>query len=343
MKLKNLFILFTLFVMVPYETFGASTENGMSARLREYCQQLDGAFKKHGWGASRCEEFLWYHHRDSVLGTPITWTVFGDASDEEAASFKTKDVTIVMCGVHGDEITPVKFCYDLMYYLKEKFNNPVNLIPGGEFHNKVVLVSPLVNPDSFFSKKLTRTNAKGIDPNRNFPTKDWASEARQIWINKYNKDKRRNPGERANSEPEVVFQVNLINRYKPDKIVSVHAPLTLLDYDGPTIAADNGMDGKKAQDLLHKLSEDAKGYNIKDYPFFPGSLGNWAGQERSIPTYTLELPSSDARKNKEYWELFKFPMHRLITHSLRVAGEKNAPKASDSSELVKSEDFKPVN
>ena len=34
------------------------------------------------------------------------------------------------------------------------------------------------------------------------------------------------------SEQETYFQVNLIKRYMPSKIISVHAPLTIIDYDG---------------------------------------------------------------------------------------------------------------
>lgn len=291
-----------------------ATADGMTPAIKSYCEKLDASFKKFGWDKTQCEDFKWNHYRNSVLGDPLMWTVFGDVSDEDLPSFKDKDLTIVMCGVHGDEITPVKFCFDLMYYLRSAYAQPEL---AKEFKNKVVLISPLVNPDSFFKKKPTRINARGVDPNRNFPTKDWQTLARKLWLTKFRRDKRRNPGERANSEPEVIFQVNLIKRYNPDKIVSVHSPLTLLDYDGPSTVIANGMDGVKAHELLIQMSKDASGYNIKDYPFFPGSLGNWAGKERNIPTFTLELPSSDPSKNTEYWKLFKSAMHKVIVHNLR--------------------------
>ena len=66
-------------------------------------------------------------------------------------------------------------------------------------------------------------------------------------------------------EPEVIFQVNLIKRYKPNKIISVHAPLTIIDYDGPTRKNRNY---KKASQLLIQMSRKASGYRIKNYPFF---------------------------------------------------------------------------
>lgn len=141
-------------------------------------------------------------------------------------------------------------------------------------------------------------------------------DARRYWINSLKRDKRRNPGLNALSEPEVVFQVNLIKRYGPDKIISVHSPLTMLDYDGPD-KVSGIIDGSKAQELLIQMSKDASDYRIKNYPFFPGSLGNWAGKERNIPTYTLELPTSDPAKSTEYWRLFKSAMHNAILHDLK--------------------------
>lgn len=324
MKYRHLLIIFSSVLLHSSGIFATTAEaTELTPVLKTYCEKLDKSFKRFGWDKSQCETFSWEHHRSSVLGDPLMWTTFGDVSDEEQPSFKEKDVTIVMCGVHGDEITPVKFCFDLMYYLRDAYADPER---AKDFKNKVVLVAPLVNPDSYFKKKPTRTNARGVDVNRNFPTKDWQLEARQIWMSKFRKDKRRNPGTKALSEPEVVFQVNLIKRYSPDKIVSVHSPLTLLDYDGPSVPVTNGLDGNKAQELLIQMSKDASGYKIKDYPFFPGSLGNWAGQERNIPTFTLELPSSDPSKNEEYWKLFKSAMHNAIVHNIR----QNLAKADTS-------------
>jgi protein MpaA len=284
------------------------------AALKKFCSKLDERFKNYGWDQSQCESFNWIHVRTSVLGDPLVWTIFGDVSDEATPNFKDKDVTIIMCGVHGDEITPVKFCFDILYYFRDLYKDPE--AAKKEFKDKIVLIAPLVNPDSFFRKKPTRVNSRGVDVNRNFPTKDWMRDARKYWISKLHKDRRRNPGTVPLSEPEVVFQVNLIKRYKPDKIISVHSPLTMLDYDGPN-KISGIIDGNKAQELLIQMSKDASDYRIENYPFFPGSLGNWAGKERDIPTYTLELPTSDPSKSSEYWRLFKSAMHNAILHDLK--------------------------
>ena len=109
--------------------------------------------------------------------------------------------------------------------------------------------------------------------------------------------------------------MNLIKRYSPDKIVSVHAPLTILDYDGPE-EHGHGKHFHAANQLLVQMSKDASGYRIKNYPFFPGSLGNYAGNELGIPTYTLELPTSDNRKHREYWKLFQKAIYSAINKDM---------------------------
>lgn len=317
--IQNRFTFFAiLLIAIANFSIAASDENPkMTPALNSFCKKLDLRFKKYNWDASECQSYEWIHIRNSVLGDPLTWTVFGDASDEGKETFKKKDVSIIMCGVHGDEITPIKFCFDVMKYLKKVYNDPEQ---SKEFINKIVIVVPLVNPDSFFKANPTRVNARGVDINRNFPTKDWMKDARRLWISKLRKDKRRNPGMSASSEPEVVFQVNLIRRYGPDKIISVHSPLTMLDYDGPNTIVDGFVDGAKAQELLIQMSKDASDYKIENYPFFPGSLGNWAGKERDIPTYTLELPTSNPAKSAQYWKLFQSAIHKAIAHDLKENG-----------------------
>jgi len=281
--------------------------------VKKYCKKIDKRFLHWGWGRSYCDHFEWNHVRNSVKGDPLMWVAYGNEAEHKK---NHKDTTVIFCGVHGDEITPIKFCFDIMFHLEQV---KAGLIEGhDDLKNKMVIVSPITNPDSFFKRRATRTNARGIDINRNFPTKDWYKDAIRLWKTRYKKSKRRYPGKAPMTEPEVVYQVNLIRRYKANKIISVHAPLTLLDYDGPEHghAHDHGI-GLRANELLIQMSQKASGYKIKNYPFFPGSLGNWAGNERGIPTYTLELPTADNRNHKKYWALFKDAIHSAITSDFR--------------------------
>ena len=269
---------------------------------QKYCQKVDQKFHQYGWSKSNCLGYSWNWVRRSFWGNIIPWVVAGEPEDVDA------NTTIVLCGVHGDEITPIKFCYDIMEYVQTL---------GNELRGHRVVIAPLVAPDSFLKKYPTRTNARGVDVNRNFPTKDWDKDALRLWKSRYSSAKRRYPGKISKSEQETHFQINLINRYKPQKIISVHAPLTIIDYDGPESA--HGDKEHVAKSLLVQMSKRADGYKVKNYPFFPGSLGNWAGNERGIPTYTLELPTSDNRLHRKHWKKFKPAILYAITHNFNVA------------------------
>jgi protein MpaA len=294
--------------------------------VSKYCKKIDKYFRKYKWGKSQCEKHQWNHVRSSHWGTPIVWKVFGN---EEEIQLSKKNVTLILCGVHGDEITPVKFCFDI---LDDLHKNPK--LVG----DNLVVIAPVVSPDSFFKKYPTRTNGRGIDVNRNFPTRDWKKNAVKLWKSRYNKDKRRYPGKKALSEQETIFQVNLIKRYKPTKILSVHAPLTLIDYDGPELK-DSHSQG--AAQLLIQMSDKAGKYRINNYPFFTGSLGNWAGNERNIPTYTLELPNSDWNKTKRYYKTFRDAIHHAIDHDLNykthTKKSKNISEKTGKEKSVKNE------
>lgn len=270
-----------------------------SVKIKKYCAKMDRYFKKYRWGKSHCEKFSWNHVRNSYWGNPIPWFIFGN---EEEHIKKAKNSTMILCGVHGDEITPIKFCFDILNNLRK---NPEVI------KDNLIVIAPLVAPDSFFKKYPTRYNARGVDINRNFPTKDWHQKALKLWKHRYRKDKRRYPGKKPLSEQGTVFQVNLIKRYNPDKIISVHAPLSLIDYDGPS---DNHKKADFAKQLLVQMSDKSGKYKIKNYPFFPGSLGNWAGNERDIPTYTLELPNSDWTKTRKFFNMFKTAIYHAIEH-----------------------------
>ncbi len=140
---------------------------------------------------------------------------------------------------------------------------------------------PLVNPDGFQRRK--RRNARKVDINRNFPTKNWEVG---------NPRSRMFGGFKPASEPETKAVIRLIEQYKPDAIVTVHSinrNRFCNNFDGPGRA------------LARQMSRH-NGYPVTStigYPT-PGSFGTWAGVERGIPTITLELPSHHSARR--CWE-----------------------------------------
>ena len=176
--------------------------------------------------------------------------------------------TVLIIGVfHGEEPQGE---YLINKYLKENTLNTKNTL----------YFIPCLNPDGKSENK--RQNANGIDLNRNFPTKNW----RRIETPEYF------GGTMAGSEIETKFMIDIINNYKFDAILSIHAPFKIVNYDGP------------AQNLAKKISEFT-GYKVQadiGYPT-PGSFGNYAGVERNIPVITLELDENDS--NEHLWEINK--------------------------------------
>ncbi len=129
-----------------------------------------------------------------------------------------------------------------------------------------LLFIPCLNPDG---KALnSRTNSQGVDLNRNFPTKNWELTEKNEFFG----------GDNPASEIETRFLTEVIDRYMPELILTLHAPFKVVNYDGP------------AEEIAQKISEIIN-YPVEKsigYPT-PGSFGTYCGIEKNIPTITLEL------------------------------------------------------
>lgn len=135
-----------------------------------------------------------------------------------------------------------------------------------EGNDSNLLFIPCLNPDGMALK--TRVNANGVDLNRNFPTHNWVRTDRNKFFG----------GEEAGSEIETRFIIDVIEKYKPKLVLTLHTPYEIVNYDGD------------AKEISEKIAEIIK-YPVKSsigYPT-PGSFGTYAGVERKIPTITLEL------------------------------------------------------
>ena len=202
----------------------------------------------------------------TVQSRPI---VVKDFLPERDASQKPR--ILIMGGIHGDEYSSISIMFKWMALLGESNNK--------DFHWRF---APTVNPNGLLDGQAIRQNANGVDLNRNFPSDDWQDLAQDYWKNTTSRNPRRFPGDFPASEPEVQWVVEQINTFKPDVIVSVHAPYHLLDYDGPPEPPE-----KIGELHLHLLG------------VYPGSLGNYAGINLGIPVITMELPSAGIMPNND--------------------------------------------
>ena len=192
----------------------------------------------------------------SVEGRPIEMVRFGRGTSP----------VLVMAAIHGDEPTG-KFVADRL----------IERLTSDGAANVVVI--PCANPDGLDADR--RTNANGVDLNRNFPAANW----------KHTHPGRNFGGTAAVSEPETAALLEVFIAITPRLIISIHSMDKPCDnYDGPGEA-------------IARLMSRHNHYPVRDnigYPT-PGSLGSWAGIDRHIPIITLELPrhqaGEDAWKN----------------------------------------------
>lgn len=293
------YVLSLLVFLIKPNVYASLPAQGHLAQgsIDSWCHEVRAAVSKLNWKLEPCSPKLsWKSLGSSVEGRPLVYIEFGDPHAE--------NTTLIFSTVHGDEITPLYVGLQLVNWIQER-------LPELDQKTRVV-IAPLVNPDGFFHSPKTRMNARGVDVNRNFATKDWKERALVSWKKKFRSDPRRFPGHQPGSEPETRFQEALIHQVKPQKILSIHSPLNFLDYDGPsqlTLEQFPSDYAKSCERLKKTLNAISGGY-------YPGSLGNYAGQELGIPTVTLELPSADPKKAEKYWQQFLRGIKTVIHFSV---------------------------
>ena len=232
-----------------------SSAHSEPVSLRQSCLNQLKAYKsfyKDEALDSICDQVQQMDACSSVEGTPIFHM------DRVSQLEKPKKI-LVMSLIHGDE-TPAGA---LGRFWMERL---VKVNPRNSWR-----VIPVLNPDGVKGK--TRTNIHGVDLNRNFPTRDWATDAMKFWEKEGQKSARRYPGASAGEEPEVKCVMKQLESYQPDFVISIHTPLKVLDFDGPK--------------LKHPPAYSYLPW--KSLGNFPGSLGRYLWVERQVPVLTAEL------------------------------------------------------
>lgn len=191
----------------------------------------------------------------SPLGTPLeVWRPQGRCR------------MLIFAGIHGEEA-------ETTFALSRALRQLLDPSP----HCAVVLAA---NPDGLV--RGTRGNARGVELNRNFPTRDWQpnpvphrstlEDPRDVMLS---------PGPHPGSEPETQALIALIADLKPEVVISLHAPLACID-DANQSALGHWLAERTGMPLVADVG----------YPT-PGSFGTWGG-ENGVPVITYEFPLSNA-------------------------------------------------
>lgn len=170
-----------------------------------------------------------------------------------------KDVApyLFVGGVHGDEPEGVRLAEDFKMWLLNH-STP-------EDHPWILI--PCLNADGYHNKQ--RTNSRGVDLNRNFPSQDWTEALEK---NRYYS------GPFPGSELETQALVRLIETYKPKAIIHFHSWKPCVVYTGET--------GRPYGEILTRGNPYEAREDI-GYPT-PGSLGQYGWLNHQTPVICIE-------------------------------------------------------
>ena len=170
---------------------------------------------------------------------------------------------LILGGVHGDEPEGVYVALGLLQDFSEQFSYKLELT-----------IVPVFNPDGVFTSE--RVNGNNVDLNRNLPTRNWSSKVASP---------RYNPGPGPGSESETQALVQWVKKNPPALVISLHSWKPMINTNGD----------------CHPESEimaNTTGYKVSEHIGYPtpGSLGDYCGMERKIPTITYEVERGSSVK-----------------------------------------------
>jgi murein peptide amidase A len=160
--------------------------------------------------------------------------------------------------IHGDEPLGV---YCLSRLCEELLERP----PGR--HTWIV---PALNLDGLAGG--SKNNARDVDLNRNFAASNWTAAHEPGY----------SPGPRPESEPETRALVELIEHSGATRLVALHSPFRVVNWDGSGQALAEAMAACNGYPASASIG----------YPT-PGSFGSKYGVDRGLEVVTLEIPFAD--------------------------------------------------
>ncbi|MGB4762781.1 MAG: M14 family zinc carboxypeptidase [Candidatus Saccharimonas sp.] len=196
----------------------------------------------------------------SVQGRPLVAYYFGSAGP----------TTLYVGAIHGNESSSSGIMKAWIDHLEV---NP------GLYGGKRIVVVPTINPDGL--ARGTRTNAQGVNLNRNFPTSNWVSD-----INDTDGQHTGGGGAAPLSEPEARALASLTTSLRPRLLLSFHAIGSLV------VGDPGGYSAAYASRYAAAVGyRDATGQGgTFDYDI-TGAYEDWSYANQGIPSIVVELGS----------------------------------------------------
>jgi protein MpaA len=190
------------------------------------------------------------HIGDTVSGRPIVARRY-----PPPAELAHKAPVLLFGAIHGDE--------PLGVYCLQQLRGELDAAPPG----RDTWIIDALNLDGLAAG--SKNNARDVDLNRNFAARNWQRAHKPGY----------DPGAAPESEPETQALVALIDRIGATRLVALHSPFRVVNYDGSGRA-------------LAELMAAHNGYGASGdigYPT-PGSFGSRYGVDLGLEVITLEIP-----------------------------------------------------
>lgn len=199
----------------------------------------------------------------SVQGRALNAYIFGSSGP----------VTMYVGAIHGSEPSSSG--------LMQAWVNELEAHPDRLKGRRIVVV-PTINPDGIASG--SRTNARGVNLNRNFPTDNWEKD-----IDDTDGKHKGGGGKRPLSEPEAKALAALTQQYRPRLLLSFHAVGSLVQGDPGSPSASYAA---KYASMVGYRNATGQGDTF-DYGI-TGGYEQWAWSNQGIPAMVVELGSYSA-------------------------------------------------
>lgn len=208
---------------------------------------------------TRCHSVITYG--TSVRGRPLQAYIFGNGGS----------TTMYVGAIHGNESSSSGL---LQQWVAELEAHPDRL------KGKNIVVVPTINPDGVAAG--TRTNSRGVNLNRNFPTDNW-----ERTIDDTDGVHKNGGGKKPLSEPEAKALASLTQQYRPRLMLSFHAIGSVISGDPGEISATYAA---KYASMVGYRDATANVGDVFEYSI-TGAYEQWAYEEQGIPNMVVELDS----------------------------------------------------